>query len=88
MQPNIHVLFQFIEVVTLLGEFLLEGMEPVKVGVVSGLSIGRVLRTSRHGMVDILFPLLFVDVDVLLGLFTTGEAVTVIGLAFALAYTV
>lgn len=35
-------------------------------------------------MVDVLFLLLFADVDTLLGLFTAGEAVTVTGLAFAL----
>jgi hypothetical protein len=36
------------------------------------------------GMVDVLFPLLFVDVDVLLGLFAAGEAVTGMGLALYL----
>lgn len=35
-------------------------------------------------MVDVLFLLLFADVDTFLGLFTAGEAVTVTGLAFAL----
>ena len=35
-------------------------------------------------MVDILFPLLFVDVDILLGLFAARETVTGMGLASAL----
>lgn len=71
--------------ITLLGEFILEGMEPVKWELLANtLNQGcRLGCTVCKGMVDVLFPLLFVDIDILLGLFTAGEAVTGMGLAFA-----
>lgn len=85
MKSNIHVLFQFIQMITLLGEFILEGMEPVKWELLANtLNQGcRLGCTVCKGMVDVLFPLLFVDIDILLGLFTAGETVTGMGLAFA-----
>ena len=61
--------------ITLLGEFILEGMEPVKWELLANtLNQGcRLGCTVCKGMVDVLFPLLFVDIDILLHYYPGGN---------------